>query len=214
MKVLTQNKKMKLTSGDNVAVYNFGIPAFRSITGLMTCPKAGVCASGCYAKSGAYLWKTVKNAYEKRLELTQLDTFTELMSTEIQKLTKKSTKKVYIRIHDSGDFYNDTYLSKWLNVMSRFPNIQFYAYTKMVDLFKGRMIPKNFQVIYSLGGKLDTTINQATDRHSKVFQSELDLINAGYVNASKNDLLAIGENKKIGLVYHGAKNYTNTLWNK
>lgn len=205
---------MKATSVDGITVYNFGIPAFRSITGLMTCPKAGTCAAGCYAKNGAYLWKAVKNAYEKRLELTQSESFTETMVAEIQKVTKKSTKKVYIRIHDSGDFYNETYLSKWLNVMSKFPNIQFYAYTKMVDMFKGRMLPKNFDVIFSLGGKLDATINQATDRHSKVFQSDAELNAAGYVNASKNDLLAIGENKKIGLVYHGAKSFKNTLWGK
>jgi hypothetical protein len=50
-------------------------------------------------------------------------------------------------------------------------------------------------------------------RHAKVFDSEESLIEAGYVNASDNDLIApFSDNKKIGLVYHGSKKYTKTGW--
>lgn len=213
--LLVQNKKMKNSSLDGLKVYNFGIPAFKSKTGLITCPKAGVCMTGCYAKSGAYLFSNVAKAYEDRLAVSQSEFFKEKMSLEINLLLKKkSVKKLVIRIHDSGDFYSAEYLADWLNIMLKYPSVQFYAYTKMIELFKGRLLPNNFKVIFSLGGKNDSLINQSTDRHSKVFESIDDLNNAGYVDVSHDDMLAIGESKKIGLVFHHAKKFSNTSWGK
>lgn len=215
MSLLSQNRKMKKTSDNDIVVYNFGIPALKSETGLSTCPNAGLCAVGCYAKSGAYLWDNVKNAYEKRLAATLQSDFVFNMQKEIETLLKKhNTKKLVIRIHDSGDFYSAEYLAAWFNIMQKFPIVTFYAYTKMVSLIKGRMIPNNFTVIYSYGGKKDHLINPLTDRHSQVFDSIASLQAANYVDVSTNDLLAIGANPRIGLVYHGAKSFKNTLWNK
>jgi hypothetical protein len=204
---------MKNSSVGGVKVYNFGIPAFRSSTGLMTCPMAGACAAGCYAKSGAYLWGTVKNAYEKRLEATLATDFVDQVSAELERILK-STKTVVVRIHDSGDFYSMEYFKKWLTIMAKYPDVQFYAYTKMVKMLKGSKIPANFTLIFSMGGKQDSLIEMNSDRHSRVFNTLKELKLAGYVDTSKNDLLAIGKNKKIGLVYHGAKSYQNTLWGK
>lgn len=216
MKVLTQNKKMKNSSIDGLAVFNFGIPALKSAAGLMTCPNAGKCAAGCYAKSGAYLWGAVKNAYEKRLEIALSSKFTEIMTAEINKLLKrKNIKKLVIRIHDSGDFFNAEYLAAWLTVIARFPSVHFYAYTKMITLFKGRFLPENFRIIFSFGGKLDSLIDSKNDFHSRVFESLKDLKKAGYIDGSHDDMIAaLGKSKKIGLVYHGAKNFNNTSWGK
>lgn len=211
--LLVQNKKMINSSNDGIKVFNFGIPAFRSKGGIATCPMAGACAAGCYAKSGAYVWKTVAAAYEYRLAATQKDDFNQAISKELTNKVKRA-KKIYVRIHDSGDFYNAEYLSKWLNIIQSFPQVEFYAYTKMITLFKGRMLPKNFKVIFSLGGREDLKIDQSSERHSKVFESETELVEQGYVNASKDDLIALGENKKIGLVYHGAKSFKNTAWDR
>ena len=214
--LLTQNKKMKNSSIDGLAVFNFGIPAFKSNSGLMTCPNAGKCAAGCYAKSGAYSWPTVKNAYEKRLEVALSPEFFALMTAEIEKLLKRKTvKKLVIRIHDSGDFFNAEYLTTWLNIIQKLPSVHFYAYTKMITLFQGRLLPKNFRVIFSYGGKQDALIDSKNHFHSLVFDSLEALTAAGYVDGSHDDMVAaLGENKKIGLVYHGAKNFENTLWGK
>lgn len=211
-KLLVQNKKMKKSSNKDVIVFNFGIPAFKSDTGLLTCPQAGKCAAGCYAKSGAYLWKPVRNAYENRLKATLSTNFVELVSAELLKI--KVIKKIYVRIHDSGDFYSSEYYSKWDRIMRLFPNVQFYAYTKMVKMFnlyqKFEALPSNFTLIYSYGGKQDEAINE-NDRHSKVFESTEELESSGYVDVSHDDLL-IFTTKKVGLVYHGVKSYKNTLW--
>lgn len=216
MSLLVQNKKMKNSSIDGLKVFNFGIPAlYSSRQKMFTCPNASACAkaNGCYALQGAYKFSNVAKAYEDRLAVSLTAEFGQAISLELDKALKsKKTKQLVIRIHDSGDFYSAEYLVKWLNIMARYPQVQFYAYTKMVELFKGRMLPPNFKVIYSLGGKQDNLINQATDRHSKVFESTQELLASGYVNTSHDDMLALGDNPKIGLVYHGGKNFSNTAW--
>lgn len=212
MKIFSQNAKMK-KSGN---VWNFGIPAFQSNTGLKTCPNAGVCVTGCYAKSGAYVWSNVQAAYEARLALTQSPDFIQKVSSEIIRLLKKSKgERLYIRVHDSGDFYSEIYQRNWYAIASMFQDVSFYAYTKQIEQSNNlkSVQPSNFQLIYSFGGKQDALI-QKTDRHAAVFNSDAELVKADYVNASNNDLKAIGNVKRIGLVYHGVKKFSNTLWNR
>ena len=182
-------------------MFNFGITAYKSYsTGKITCPFAKDCVKYCYAKKGAYVWGNVKPSYEMRYLLTkQPELFKEKMSTAI--LDRKAT---HIRIHDSGDFYNYEYIKTWFEIINKFPKVKFYAYTKSKKLFDvvSGLIPKNLELIYSLGSKFDNLIDQENDRHSKLFDSEEELISAGYINASANDLLAITKNKKVGLLKH------------
>jgi hypothetical protein len=203
--LLTRNAKIKST-GDlhGERLFNFGIPAGFSASGLKTCPLAGSCAKGCYAKQGAYVWSNVQPSYEFRLQATLRPDFVEVMVSEIKK--KRAT---IVRVHDSGDFYSLSYIMAWFSIMTALPNVKFYAYTKMVPLFKRlqkeNQIPVNFTLIFSQGGLADHLIDSTTDRHSAVFASEEALHRAGYVNASDDDLVAIGPNPRIGLVYHGVK---------
>lgn len=203
--LLTQNKKMKASSTGSHVVYNFGIPAYKSDTGLVTCPMAGSCAKGCYARQGAYAWTPVKAAYEWRLEQTLKASFIAEMTAAIKKLEVKTSKQLVVRIHDSGDFYNKKYLDKWLTIINALPGVKFYAYTKMIPLFKSLQLPENFRVIFSEGGKRDDLIDTKL-YHAKVFRTKEELLNAGYVDNNNDDLAAaIGTQNKIGLVYHGAK---------
>lgn len=218
MRILTQNAKMKKSSQNGIEIFNFGIPAFLSQTGIKTCPNAGHCATGCYARSGTYRFGNVVNAYEERLKLTQDPNFINLVHNEIKYQNEKAIlkqKQCLIRIHDSGDFYSKKYTEDWFLIMRQNSFVQFYAYTKMVQMFKAYQneMPHNFILIYSLGGLQDSLIDTNTDRHSKVFETETALIEAGYADASHDDTVAaLGLNKRIGLVYHGSKKYTNTKW--
>jgi len=224
MTILTQNAKMKKSSQNGINVFNFGIPAFQSETGLRTCPKASQCATGCYARTGTYRFKNTINAYETRLKLTQTEDFVPLLVAAINIESIKSRAKglkCVIRIHDAGDFYSKEYAKKWFEVMARFlnsPDVSFYAYTKMISMFETfkseNIIPSNFRAIYSYGGMEDSQIDTESHRHSKVFQNEADLVSNGYVNASQDDMLALTDCLKVGLVYHGVKSYQNTTWNK
>lgn len=206
--LLVRNSKIKKSK---YRTFNFGIPAYQSGTGLRTCPNAGACAKGCYALAGAYRFSNVAQAFERRLAMTLSSDFVDTMLKDIDEARAER-----IRIHDSGDFYSEEYLDKWLSIMRQRPNVQFYAYTKMVSMFKRRLkdIPPNFKVIFSFGGTEDKLIDVSKDRHSLVFSSEKELKKRGYANASDQDDIALGKNPKIGLVYHGTKNIENTDWSK
>jgi hypothetical protein len=212
MALLSQNKKMKASSNGEFLVYNFGIPAYKSKTGQVTCPFADECIKGCYANQGAYLWSNVAQAYEKRLASTLTDEFVHDMSAEISKAVASAARKdklLLIRIHDSGDFYSSAYLAKWLEIIAAFPMVKFYAYTKSIPLFEKVTVPSNFKVIYSYGGKLDKLINTTKHYHAKVFTSSEALTTSNYVDGMGDDLVAaVGDTKRIGLVYHGAKSKT------
>lgn len=208
---LVQNSKIKKMSGEKT--FNWGIPAYQSTAGLKTCPNAAACAKGCYATQGAYTFSNVAKVFEQRLKLSLTPKFVQIINAEIK---RRNVKRV--RIHDSGDFYNVEYLEKWLKIMVANPDCQFYCYTKMVSTFKqysnsGR-IPDNFVVIYSFGGTEDKLIDRDNDRHSWVFSTVEALVKAGYADAHEDDSVALGGNPKVGLVYHGTKNYANTDWSK
>lgn len=195
--LLTRNSKIAKMSG--AYTVNWTLPAVR------TCPQASTCKVGCYATQGAYAWTPSQRAHKRNFQLSKQDNFAQVISEELSR--RKKIKRV--RIHDAGDFYNEGYLLKWLYIIRAFPQIEFYAYTKMVALFKSlaqkQCLPSNLTTIYSYGGKQDHLINPSIDRHSAVFSSLEDLLAAGYSDASKDDSVATGVNHKIGLVYHGAK---------
>ena len=201
MNLLTQNSKLKKTSKAlGVRVFNFGIPAYKSASGKLTCPFADECVKFCYARKGAYIWGNVKPAFEKRYELSKTDQFVGAMYNEIVK-----KKPDYVRVHDSGDYYSKAYLKKWIDIALLFPEVKFYSYTNSVLMLKAATLPSNFDIIFSDSGKQRNHINAIHDRHTKIFKSEADLEEAGYANASKVDLYAtkwFNNTNKVGLVFH------------
>jgi hypothetical protein len=201
MELLTQNSKLKKTSKElGVRVFNFGIPAYKSASGKLTCPMADACIKFCYAKKGAYIWSNVKPAFEKRYELTKTDDFVNKMYEEIVK-----KKPDYVRVHDSGDYYSKKYLDKWIDISLLFPEVKFYSYTNMVQMFLDVNLPSNFDVIFSDSGKQKHLINERKHRHTKIFSNHSDLLLAGYTDASSIDLMAtkwFNKTNKVGLIYH------------
>lgn len=210
---LTQNSKMKKTEKKTgLKVLNWGIPAYQSKDGFITCPNAGACKAGCYAQAGAYIFSNVADVFDKRLALSMKPK--EFIKTIVKEIDRR--KPDMVRIHDSGDFYGPEYLYRWLAICISCPTVKFYAYTKEVKAFKSlKDIPQNLNIIYSYGGKQDTLIDTKRDRHCKVFETLDELQKAGYIDGTEDDTVAaLGKVKKIGLVYHGIKKYSNTNWNK
>lgn len=201
MNLLTQNSKLKKTSKKlGVKVLNFGIPAYKSASGKLTCPMADACVKFCYAKKGAYIWSNVKPAFEKRYKLSKTDQFVDAMNAEIKK-----KKPDYVRVHDSGDYYSRAYLQKWLAIAIHNPSVRFYSYTNMVDLILKSNLPENYDIIFSDSGKQKHLINERKHRHTKIFSTSSALLRSGYVDASSIDLMAtkwFNSNKKVGLIYH------------
>lgn len=201
MNLLTQNSKLKKTSKAlSLRVFNFGIPAYKSASGKLTCPMADECVKFCYAKKGAYIWGNVKPAFEKRYELSKTDDFISAMNAEIQ-----SKKPDYVRVHDSGDYYSKAYLDKWIEIAIHNPNVRFYSYTNMIEMFLNTSLPDNYDIIFSDSGKQKSLINPLKHRHTKIFSTSFALKEAGYTDASSVDLMAtkwFNNTNKVGLIFH------------
>ena len=202
MNLLTQNTKLKETSKKlGLKIFNFSIPAYKSVNGETICKYAKDCVKYCYAQKGNYKrFPKIGQLMEQRYELSKQSIFVGLMNIEIKK--KKADA---IRIHDSGDFYSREYLQKWITIANDNPNVNFYAYTKSLPYFKDITLPENMDVIFSVGGYKDNTINFGKDRHAQIFDNIEELEKAGYINASKIDYYATkfySNNRKVGLIYH------------
>ena len=202
MNLLTQNSKLKRTSKElGVRVFNFGIPAYKSASGKLTCPFADECIKFCYAKKGAYIWSNVQPAFEKRYQLSKTNKFVTAMIDEIIK-----KRPDYVRVHDSGDYYSKQYLQKWLRIAKTFPEVNFYSYTNCIKMFKDIKLPSNYDIIFSDSGKQKHLIDQTRDRHTKIFHSHTELISSNYIDASKIDLYATKwfnkDNINVGLLAH------------
>ena len=215
MKLLADsNSKLKETSKHfDVKIYNFNIPAYNDKrTGKVTCPfavkkivdgeKIG-CGWDCYADKGFYRFSNVQKGLSNKYQATKNKSFADDVIKELN--SKRTTKQIYVRIHDAGDFYSPAYLDKWIDIAKALPHIRFYAYTKSHDFFRSITLPNNFDVAYSTGSKLDHKLNKLTERHADIFNSLKELINANYVNASEFDLYAtkwFNESNKVGLILH------------
>ena len=201
MNLLTQNSKLKKTSKSlGLRVFNFGIPAYKSASGKLTCPFADACVKFCYAKKGAYIWKNVSSVFEKRYQLSKTDDFVNIMNQEIAK-----KRPDYVRVHDSGDYYSRAYLDKWLAVAIHNPRVRFYSYTNCVEMLKNTNLPDNYDIIFSDSGKQKHMIDEKKDRHTRIFHSHSELISAGYTDASNIDLMAtkwFNKTNKVGLIFH------------
>jgi hypothetical protein len=214
--LFTQNSDLKKTG-----IFGWTLPAHNVITNdgkkFNVCPNSGVCGAFCYAKNGTYLFKNVRKAHLDKLDLVlnHSERWINMMNVE---LSKKKYFNKNIRVHDAGDFFSEKYAREWFSIMDSNKDVNFYAYTKEVLLFKEVLkneIPNNFNIIYSFGGKQDKHIDKENDRHSDVFYNYDKMIQEGYIDIAENDLLAsISPNKKIGLFRNNIKHYIKKMGDK
>ena len=125
-----------------------------------TCPgKTAFCAEICYANKSNKQYKNARERRKVNLELTRQPDFAALMTADIA-----LAKLKYIRIHESGDFYDQPYLDKWIEIATTCSDTTFLAYTKSFQLnFKAA--PVNMKILYSI----DTTtvrLPPKTGRHT------------------------------------------------
>lgn len=217
--LLTQNSELR-----PLGIHNWTLPAWviRTTDGrnINVCPQAGACVKLCYARAGAYQFSNVKAAHERNLNmvLDDLDSWIVAILNELDKprfkpkntpwlpdlnrahLTDQVTHLLdtgapIIRIHDSGDFLNDDYLSAWLHIANLRPDVLFYCYTKEVTRMRtvGKNRPDNFLVCYSLGGKEDhlLDLSEGGDQHADVFPDSESLAAHGYYSQDPHDLLCV-----------------------
>jgi len=144
------NKKLIPSKDAKFLIWN--LPA------IVTCPFATEhCRSLCYALKAERVYPSVKKSRYEHFELSKSNDFVNRMiftiNAYMNRPSYKNAKKVIVRIHESGDFYNLKYTLAWLDIALAFLNnkkIVFMAYTKSVDYFKGLTLPDNMVVRFSL----------------------------------------------------------------
>lgn len=199
--LLTQNSNL---AGDGI--WTWTLPAWTGVLsdgrGYNTCPQAGECGKLCYARQGTYRIPSVLTAHQRNLLMVrdQPEAWEALMTREVAHSRYAGR---WVRIHDAGDFYSESYLAAWLRIVRSAPATGFYCYTKAVRLFKQMVVdhdpPVNLFWCFSLGGTEDHLIDLEKDRHADVFPDEETLTAAGYTDQSASDLLAVLGPKRVGI---------------
>jgi hypothetical protein len=122
-------------NGKQASIANtFGLPAGKSYS----CPGAtSVCESVCYAGKLEKVFPTVKkNLLHNWSLLKDADgeTMVRLLNEMIADFKADCVKReapMLFRIHWDGDFFNDTYAYAWKVVIDKYPDIQFWVYTRV-----------------------------------------------------------------------------------
>jgi hypothetical protein len=76
-----------------------------------------------------------------------------------------------IRIHASGDFFNQDYFDMWLQLAKDNPTIEMWAYTKSLQYWVNRIndIPQNLIITASYGGRQDDLIEKHNLKNVMVY---------------------------------------------
>ena len=122
-------------NGKQASIANtFGLPAGKSYS----CPGAtSVCESVCYAGRLEKVFPTVKKNLLHNWELlrnadsdTMVRLLDEMIIDFVADCEKRNAEKLF-RIHWDGDFFNDTYTNAWKTIITNYPEIQFWVYTRV-----------------------------------------------------------------------------------
>lgn len=170
---------MKFTRKTNYytgVVYEWNLP-----TGH-TCPFADECLVKVNRETGKF--QNSSNAYKcyaasaerfPGVRNHRWNNFEYVNNGGIPEIPKKAKA---IRIHSSGDFFNQKYFDMWLELCRENPDVEFWAYTKSLKYWVKRIdeIPTNLVLTASYGGKHDNLIEEYNLKHSIVVPSKKDAI--------------------------------------
>jgi hypothetical protein len=156
--------KLKFSKGNaklSESIHTFSLPAGHSCPFAYECKSSadretGVLTDGqfqkfrCFAASAEALRTSVRKSRWHNFDLLKsLKNKEDMASLIYDSVPKKASK---VRVHVSGDFFNQTYFDAWMEVAERLKHIKFYAYTKSVSYWLARKdtIPSNFELTASM----------------------------------------------------------------
>jgi hypothetical protein len=166
----------------STAIGTFSLPAGWSCNFAKECyskadRKTGTITDGkncqfrCFAASEECVFTNVRQARWRNFEMLKNAKSLEKMANLIQRSLPFGIG--IIRVHPSGDFFNETYFLAWLNVALNNPMLICYGYTKCIPfLIKYKKhIPSNFRFTASMGGKCDNLVKKHKLRYAQVIFS-------------------------------------------
>ena len=111
-----------------------------------------------------------------------------------------------LRVHVGGDFFSKDYFRAWLMVANSMPDKLFYAYTKSLVTWQEirLVIPENFVLTASRGGKNDELINELNFKCAEVVFSEEEAAEKG-LEIDHDDSHAAYGDESFALLIHGTQ---------
>jgi hypothetical protein len=82
-----------------------------------------------------------------------------------------------VRIHASGDFFNQKYFDMWIGLAKDHPEVNFWAFTKSINFWIERIdvIPDNLILTASYGGRHDDLIEKHGLKSARVYTNIADV---------------------------------------
>ena len=147
-------KLLKFQKGNaklDKSIFTFSLPAGHSCPFALDClsksnKETGKLTDGkntlfrCFAASAEAVYTNTRLARWYNFDLLRKET------NQVKLILNSIPKQAQIiRVHVSGDFYNQQYFDNWLKVAQLRPDIIFYAYTKSLNFWINRIdqIPVN-----------------------------------------------------------------------
>ena len=122
-----------------------------SLPAIKTCPNSRDCRDHCYARKAEKQYPAVlpcrERNYQESLKKSFVSDMVFLIKSKVKHAKKHKIK--YVRIHESGDFYNKTYAQKWIEIARQLPDIHFYGYTKVPEIIPDEL-PDNMNIVESV----------------------------------------------------------------
>ena len=193
-------------------IFTFSLPAGHA------CPFANECLSKadkltgkltdgpntqfrCFAASAEAVYPNVRIARWHNFDLLKKLTTNKATDLILESLPKKAN---IVRIHVSGDFFNESYFLAWLQVAKLKPEVLFYAYTKSLIYWVNYIkdIPTNLVLNASEGGKLDAQILEHGLKFAKVVYSPEQAEELGLL-IDHTDEAAYKTKESFALLIHG-----------
>ena len=160
-------------------IYTFDLPAGHS------CPNARICLAKANKFTGeitdgpdqefrcfsatAERFESVRNMRWNNFELLRSKNEPEMIALITASLPNDAS---VIRLHVSGDFFNQEYTNAWMTVAAANPEILFYAYSKSVRFVTSSVVPDNMIVTFSIGGREDDLITDSMKTAQVVFSPD------------------------------------------
>lgn len=136
--------KISISPGNQKMGY---IPSV-SLPPIVTCASNCTCAQKCYAARMCRIRKSVREAYQRNLDILSRDPATYWLQVKAAAMVTK-----YFRFHVSGDILNADYFRNMCQLASDLPGTTFLAFTKKYDLvnkcLNSQELPGNLKIIFS-----------------------------------------------------------------
>lgn len=139
----------------------------------VSCPGAGECLAFCYSPKA---WR-YPAAFFRQLQNTILMRFN---FREIVKETLRIPKGSTVRLYVDGDFANQSDVNNWFHCMSEFPELEFYGYSKSLQLIADYNddFPRNYKLNLSSGHNASDSVVQSIKALS-IYRGEFIAVNTG-----------------------------------